>query len=113
MSAPKRAARHQLDADLTQSFYGFPAHSLTGSTLAGVRASVLQVGEAMTERLDTLRGYDEVWQELPPETLHARPETMQGLIQQMNDRWGGFTGYVKSIGIQDEEIEQFRERSLE
>ena len=55
MSAPKRAARHQLDADLTHSFYGFPAHSLTGATLAGVRASVLKVGEAMTERLDTLR----------------------------------------------------------
>ena len=69
--------------------------------------------DQVIERLDTLRGYDEVWQELPPETLHARPETMQGLIQQMNDRWGGFTGYVKSIGIQDEEIEQFRERSLE
>ena len=69
--------------------------------------------DQVIERLDSLRGYDQVWQELPPETLHARPETMQGLIQQMNERWGGFTGYVKSIGVNDQEIEQLRERSLE
>ena len=65
------------------------------------------------ERLDSLRGYDEVWQELPPETLHARPETMRGLLGTMQERYGGMVGYVKQIGITDGELGRLRERSLE
>lgn len=69
--------------------------------------------DQIIDRLDSLRGYDDVWNELPPETLHARPETMRGLIRQMNERWGGVAGYVKTIGIEDHELAQLRERSLE
>jgi len=47
-------ADHRTDADLVNSFYGFPAHSLTGATLTGVRQSVLKVGNIMVERLEAL-----------------------------------------------------------
>jgi len=69
--------------------------------------------DKVIERLDSLRGYDDMWQELPPETLHARPETMRGLLGQMNERWGGVEGYVRGIGIGDRELGRLRERSLE
>ena len=69
--------------------------------------------DKVIERLDSLRGYDDMWQELPPETLHAKPETMRGLLDQMNERWGGVEGYVRGIGIGDRELNRLRERSLE
>jgi protein-tyrosine phosphatase len=69
--------------------------------------------DKVIERLDSLRGYDDMWQELPPETLHARPETMRGLLDQMNERWGGVEGYVRGISIGDRELNRLRERSLE
>ena len=55
MSTQPSAAHRCADADLVNSFYGFPAHSLTGATLAGVRQSVLKVGSVMVERLAALR----------------------------------------------------------
>mgnify|MGYP001817076520 CR=1 FL=1 len=64
-------------------------------------------------RLDALRGYDEVWKELPRETLHAQPETMSGLLEEMNRRFGSMVGYANSIGIGDDVIGRLRERSLE
>jgi len=69
--------------------------------------------DQVIERLDELRGYDEVWKELPPETLHARPETMSGLLDEMNRRFGGMVGYVETIGIGPDVLARLRERSLE
>ena len=69
--------------------------------------------DQVIERLDSLRGYDDVWKELPPDTLHTRPETMRGLLQRIEERWGGVAGYAESIGIEGHEVAQLRERSLE
>jgi protein tyrosine/serine phosphatase len=90
-------------------------------SLLGVEDELIVVDYALSqdnmdkviERLDSLRGYDQVWQELPPETLHARPETMRGLLDTMNERFGGMEGYARQIGIRDDEIERLRDRSLE
>ena len=90
-------------------------------SLLGVDDELIVVDYALSQenmdeviaRLDELRGYDEVWQELPPETLHARPETMRGLLDAMNERYDGMAGYAQQIGIRADEIERLRERSLE
>jgi protein-tyrosine phosphatase len=65
------------------------------------------------ERLNSLRGYDDVWHELPPETLHAKPETMRDLLANIHERWGGVVGYAREAGVSDATIELLRERSLE
>ena len=67
------------------------------------------LGPTITCRLP----HDDMWKELPPDTLHARPETMRGLLDRIQERWGGVAGYVESIGIEDHELAQLRERSLE
>jgi protein tyrosine/serine phosphatase len=65
------------------------------------------------DRLNSLRGYDDVWHELPPETLHAKPETMRDLLANIHERWGGVVGYAREAGVSDATIELLRERSLE
>jgi len=69
--------------------------------------------ERVFARLEALRGYDDMWKELPPDTMHARPETMKQLLGTIADRHGGVAGFVESIGVAPREIELLRERSLE
>ena len=65
------------------------------------------------ERLNSLRGYEDIWKELPPDTMHARPETMRELLATLGERWGGAHGFVASIGVDDDTIERLRARTLD
>ena len=50
---------------------------------------------------------------LPPDTLHADPETMISLLERVRARYGSMHGYARGIGVSDESIERLRERLLE
>ena len=49
----------------------------------------------------------------PPETLHAKPETMHELLGELRKRFGGVEAYARTCGIGPDTIELLRERSLE
>jgi len=90
-------------------------------SLLGVEDELIVADYALTEasldeiinRLTELRGYDYVYEELPPETLHAKPETMRSLIARVADRWGSFEGYILDAGLDPALIGKLRERCLE
>lgn len=69
--------------------------------------------DKVIERLNVLRGYDEVWKELPPETLHAHPETMRELLEGLNSGYGGVPGYAEAIGFDEAALARLRDRGLE
>jgi len=69
--------------------------------------------DKVIDRLNSLRGYEDVWHELPPDTLHAKPETMRDLLEAIHDRWGSVSGYAREAGVSDAAIALLRERSLE
>jgi protein-tyrosine phosphatase len=69
--------------------------------------------DAIVARLTSSRGYDGVFAELPPETLHAEPRSMLELLGGLRERWGGARGYARAVGVDDASVERLRTHLLE
>ena len=69
--------------------------------------------DAIVARLKSSDGYQHVWDELPPDTLHANPETMIAMLAGVEARYGGMEGYAGEAGVTKAELEALRNRLLE
>lgn len=69
--------------------------------------------EAIVARLHESEGYKAMFAELPPDTLHAEPETMVALLEGLDERYGGAAGYLAAAGVAPGVVEQMREKTLE
>ena len=49
---------------------------------------------------------------MPPDTMHAEPETMISLLRRLRERYGSVCGYVREIGVGDATISRLRDRLL-
>jgi protein-tyrosine phosphatase len=56
---------------------------------------------------------DEVWSRLPPAILGAHATTMEGLLDQVRDRWGSMAGYARDIGVSTDTVERLQAELLE
>jgi protein-tyrosine phosphatase len=89
--------------------------------LLGVREDVIVADyaatqaslEAIVERLMSAEGYQTMLAALPPDTLHAEPETMLAFLAHIRDRYGDMPGYARAIGIPDRTLAQLTARLLE
>ncbi len=87
----------------------------------GVRDEVIVADYAATqenldsiiERLMETRGYQEMFEVLPPDTLHAEPETMISLLEKVRDRYGSMRDYALAIGVTGESLARLESRLLE
>ena len=64
--------------------------------------------DAIVERLMASDGYRGMFEELPPDTLHADPETMESLLERVRERFGSMLGYARGIGISDADVARLR-----
>ena len=69
--------------------------------------------EAIIERLMQTDGYQEMFEQLPPDTLHAEPETRISLLARVREQYGDMTGYAREIGVSEQAIQRLRARLLE
>jgi len=67
----------------------------------------------IVDRLNASEGYERVWDELPPDTLHARPETMRELLAEVREQWGSMEGYAAEVGFDAAAVRRLREVCLE
>jgi protein-tyrosine phosphatase len=89
-------------------------------SLLGVREEVIVADYAATrealgaivERLMASDGYQGMFEELPPDTLHADPETMEGFLARLRSEFGGVSDYAREIGIADADVERLRKRMV-
>jgi protein-tyrosine phosphatase len=68
--------------------------------------------DAIVDRLMAAEGYQAMLEALPPDTLHAVPETMVSLLRQLRDRYGSIEGYVREAGAAPETGRRLRARFL-
>jgi protein-tyrosine phosphatase len=66
----------------------------------------------LIERLLADASYREMLAALPPETLHARPETMAAMLTRVRDGFGSMRGYAREIGVPDAVVERLASRLL-
>jgi protein-tyrosine phosphatase len=69
--------------------------------------------DAIVDRLMSLDGYRQMLASLPPDTLHARPETMVSLLARLRERFGSIEGYAREAGVGDDAIARLRASMVE
>ena len=60
-----------------------------------------------------LDGYKQMLAALPPETLHAKPETMIALLEHLSKRFGSVEGYAREAGVSEQAIGALRASLVE
>lgn len=89
--------------------------------LLGVRREVIVADyvatrenlEAIVDRLMALEGYQQMLANLPPDTLHAEPDTMIAFLERLHDRYGSMRKYARAAGLGDDAIDRLVARLLE
>ncbi len=89
-------------------------------SLLGVREEVIVADYAATrealhaivDRLMASEGYQGMFEELPPDTLHADPETMEGFLARVRSEFGSMLDYAREIGIDAENVDRLRARMV-
>jgi protein-tyrosine phosphatase len=69
--------------------------------------------DAIIDRLMATEGYQKMLEALPPDTLHAEPDTMVALLEKVRLDYGSMREYVRAIGVSDENIASLESRLLE
>lgn len=69
--------------------------------------------DAILERLWTMRGYRKMLDQLPPDTLHAEPETMLQLLARLRSEHGSLRGYALAAGAPESTFPRMEARLLE
>ncbi len=76
-------------------------------------AATKETLDAIVARLNRSRGYDQVWEDLPPDTLHAEPQTMLDFLAGLHSRYGGARGYAREVGLSDAILVRLDESCIE
>lgn len=90
-------------------------------SLLGVRDEVVvadyaasrEALDAIVDRLLASEGYREMLAELPPDTLHAEPATMERFLARVREAWGSMAGYAREIGVGEADVARLRARLVE
>jgi protein-tyrosine phosphatase len=69
--------------------------------------------DRITARLRASESYQYIFTELPPETLHAEPHTMERLLASVRAEYGDLREYARRAGVGDDVIARLRARALE
>jgi protein-tyrosine phosphatase len=69
--------------------------------------------DAIVDRLMALEGYRRMLAALPPDTMHAKPETMIEMLQRLAGRYGSIEGYVRQSGVTADAIARLRAGMVE
>jgi len=76
-------------------------------------AATREALDAIVDRLMASQGYQGMFDELPPDTLHANPETMEAFLARVRAEFGGMTDYARDIGVDPADVERLRTRMIE
>lgn len=68
--------------------------------------------DAIIARLEAAEGYRTMLSQLPPETMHALPETMAGFLARLRERYGSAEGYALESGLGADVVDRLRRTLL-
>ncbi len=69
--------------------------------------------DAIIERLLASKGYQDMLAALPPDTMHAEPETMITLLARVREKYGSMRDYARAAGVADATLALLETRVLE
>ena len=69
--------------------------------------------EAIIARVMDMQGYRDTLEELPPDTLHAKPETMEAVLEHVAEHFGTMADYLREAGVSQETLGLLRDRHVD
>ncbi len=69
--------------------------------------------DAIVDRLLSLKGYRTMLDALPPDTLHATPETMVAFLGRIREQYGSMADYAHAAGVPAAAVARLRARLVE
>jgi protein-tyrosine phosphatase len=66
--------------------------------------------EAIIDRLMASEGYETMLSALPPDTLHAQPETMVAFLERVRREYGSMGAYARSAGVTNDVVQRLEAR---
>jgi protein-tyrosine phosphatase len=82
-------------------------------TIAGDYALTQENLDAIIDRLNETDGYQTMLAALPPDTLHARPDTILDFLAQLRGKYGSMHGYARAAGVAEGTLDRLAARLLE
>jgi protein tyrosine/serine phosphatase len=73
-------------------------------------------GERIDEiiaRVMSMKGYEETLHEMPEDTLHAHPESMETVLARVAETWGSMVDYLQGGGLESTDLERLRSKCLD
>jgi protein-tyrosine phosphatase len=73
-------------------------------------------GERIDEiiaRVMSMRGYQDTLLEMPEDTLHAHPQSMERVLGQVAERWGSMADYLRDGGLDEADFDRLRAKCLD
>ena len=64
-------------------------------------------------RVMSMKGYSETLHEMPEDTLHAKPESMEEVLAGVAERWGTMDEYLLGGGLEAADLDRLRSKCLE
>jgi protein-tyrosine phosphatase len=69
--------------------------------------------DAIIARVLSMKGYEKALEEMPEDTLHAKPETMEAVVTSVGSRYGTMAGFLREAGVSEATLERLRAKCLE
>lgn len=69
--------------------------------------------DEIIERVMGMKGYSSTLEELPADTLHAKPESMETVLSLVGERWGSMDEYLRAGGLEEDDVARLRAKCLE
>lgn len=64
-------------------------------------------------RVMSMKGYEDTLKDMPEDTLHAKPETMEEVVSGVAERYGSMSGYLRDAGLPDGVLEALQSNCLD
>jgi protein-tyrosine phosphatase len=68
--------------------------------------------DAIVARLGESEAYKTMLDALPPDTLHAEPQTMVVMLEQLCERYGSVEGYLESANVGEDVLTRLRDSAI-
>ena len=69
--------------------------------------------DEIIERVMSMKGYAETLHEMPADTLHAVPESMEAVLAGLASEWGSAEDYLRAGGLTADELERLAAKCLD
>jgi len=73
-------------------------------------------GERIDEiiaRVMSMKGYQDTLHEMPEDTLHAHPASMETVLARVAEKWGSMAGYLRDGGLDEADLARLRAKYLD